>query len=161
HSFGSYGVIIAGIASLFVCLAPTIAYTGAASRLTYSLAITGYAPTTLARLSVRYATPVGGLAFLSLCFVIILGFYSTGLLPLTTLIQIPNATFILTYLGGCAAGIVLLRDSRLGILVSGISLVLSVVVFLFVSWAVLYPMLITVAWIGYQKLSKKGIFRPE
>lgn len=157
HSFGSYGVIIAGIASLFICLAPAIAYIGAASRLAYSLAITGYAPTALTRLSVRYATPVGGLAFLTLCFVCILGLYNTGLIPLTTLIQIPNATFILTYIGGCAAGIILLRESRLGLTVSGVSLVLSIAVFLFVSWAILYPVLITGVWLAYMKLAGKKV----
>jgi amino acid efflux transporter len=155
RSFGSYGVIIAGIASLFVCVAPAIAYIGATSRLVYSLAVTGYAPAVFARLSVRYATPVGGLAFLVFSFLLLLGLFYTGLLPLATLIQVPNATFILTYLGGCAAGIVLLRENRLGFAVSVVSLILSVVVFLFVSWAVLFPVFITVVWYVFLKLSKK------
>lgn len=160
-SFGTYGVLFAGTASLLVCVAPTITYVGAASRLAYSLAETGYAPQVLGRLSIRYGTPIGGLFMLSLCFALILAVFSTGILNLATLIQIPNATFILTYLGGCAAGMVLMRDHPLGLILSSISFILSVVVFLFVSWAVLYPLLITGVWLCYLIISgkRKGILR--
>ncbi len=152
--FGSYGMLFAGIASLFVCIAPTITYVGAASRLAYSLAVTGYAPKILGRLSIRYGTPIGGLLLLSVCFTFILALFSTGYLNLATLLQLPNATFVLTYLGGCAAGMVILRDYRLGFILSSISFILSVVIFLFVSWAVLYPLAIILVWLCY--LIKSG-----
>jgi amino acid efflux transporter len=161
HSFGPFGMIFAGCAALFMCLAPAIAYVGAASRLAFSLAITGYGPRVLARLSYRYATPVGGLLFLMVCFIILLGLFSTGLLSISILIQLPNATFILTYLGGCAAGIILLKDSRLGVFVSVISFILSGIIFLFVSWVAIYPVVIIFLWYGYLIASGKnrGIFR--
>ncbi|PWR76223.1 APC family permease [Methanospirillum stamsii] len=145
-SFGTYGSVITGITGLFVCLAPTISYIGAASRLGYSLAVTGYAPSFLARLSPKYYTQVGGLIFLSLCFFSIIGLYRTEYLPLAFLIQLPNATFILTYIGGSAAGLVLLKDSKIALLLSGISLVLTACVFCFVSWAVLFPVAIVLLW---------------
>ncbi len=154
---GSYGMLIAGVITLFITIAPSIAYTGAASRLCYTLARTGSAPETLSRLSARYQTPVGGLLFLTLCFSTILAIYYSGIIPLATLIQIPNATFILTYLGGCAAGLVLLRDSRLGMAVSGISLVLTGIVFCFVGWAVLWPCIITLAWFGFRRYSARRL----
>jgi amino acid efflux transporter len=145
-SFGPAGAMVAGIAALFVCMAPAIAYIGAASRLACSLATNGFAPRYLARRSEKYRTPLGGLIFLSVCFAILLFIFSTRIVSLSMLIQVPSATFILTYIGGCAAGIVLLSDSRLGVLVSIISLILTVAIFLFAGWAILYPVAITVIW---------------
>ena len=145
-SFGHYGAIVAGVAALFICMAPAIAYIGAASRLACSLAAGGFAPGLLARRSDRYHTPLGGLLFLSGCFAILLLVFSTRLVSLSTLIQVPSGTFILTYIGGCAAGILLLRGSRWGVAVSVLSLVLTCTLFLFVGWAVVYPLIITVIW---------------
>ncbi|HWQ67097.1 MAG TPA: amino acid permease [Methanospirillum sp.] len=153
-AFGQYGVILTGFISLFICTAPAIAYIGAASRLVYSLSVTGYAPEIFSRLSPRFHTPIGGLWFLILCFAILLGVFSSGILSLTTLIQIPNATFILTYLGASAAGVILLKESRFGIIMSGISLLLTAIIFIFVGWAFLYPMAITAAWWGYIRFAR-------
>ena len=145
-SFGPAGALVAGIAALFICMAPAIAYIGAASRLACSLATGGFAPHQLACRSEKYHTPLGGLLFLSGCFAVILVVFSTRLVSLSTLIQVPSGTFILTYVGGCAAGILLLRGSRWGVAVSVISLVLTCTLFLFVGWAVVYPLIITVIW---------------
>lgn len=48
---GPNGSIIAGFAALFICIAPAIAYIGAASRLAYSLSVNGYAPKSLSNVS--------------------------------------------------------------------------------------------------------------
>ncbi|WP_440950484.1 APC family permease [Methanosphaerula subterraneus] len=154
-TFGPYGMIFAGLAALFICIAPVIAYIGAACRLAYSLSITGYAPTFLSRLSDRFQTPVGGLWFLAVCFTIMLWIFNSGVLSLSTLIQLPNATFILTYLGGCAAGVVLLKDRRFGMLFSAISLAMTAVVFLFVGWTVIYPAIITLVWGGFMMYRRR------
>lgn len=148
-SFGTSGAFVAGIAALFICMAPAIAYIGAASRLACSLATGGFAPRLIARRSEKYHTPLGGLLFLSGCFAILLIVFSTRLVSLSTLIQIPSGTFILTYIGGCAAGIVLLKDSRSGVMISIISLILTSVIFLFIGWAVIYPLAITIGWSLY------------
>ncbi len=158
-SFGTLGTLFIGITAFLVCIAPSIAYISAASRLSYSLAVTGYAPRYLARLSPRFYTHIGGLHFLTVCFAGILIVYGTHLFSITTLIQLPNATFILTYLGGCAAGVVLLKDSRLGVFVSVLSLVMTMVLFLFVSWAVLFPLTITACWGLYIVHRKKRDIR--
>lgn len=148
-AFGEFGALFTGITALFVCIAPSIAYISAASRLSFSLAASGYAPSYLGRLSPRYYTHVGGLWFLSICFALILLIYSTELISLGMLIQLPNATFILTYIGGCAAGVVLLKESRSGVIISGISLVMTSIIFLFVSWAVIFPVAIFLVWGSY------------
>lgn len=142
---GSSGALIAGFTGVFICTATVIAYVGAASRLAYALAKNGDAPRPLAALSNKYGTPVGGLGFLTLCFIIVLLLYGSGLVSLTTIIQFPNATFILTYLGGCAAGIRLLKDSKWRVGISWLSFVLTAVIFPFVGWAVLYPLAIVAA----------------
>ncbi|MDD1693409.1 MAG: amino acid permease [Methanoregula sp.] len=148
-AFGPAGALVASVAALFICMAPAIAYIGAASRLACSLASGGFAPHWFARRSEKYHTPLGGLLFLAGCFTVLLVVFSTKAVSLSTLIQVPSGTFILTYIGGCAAGIVLLKDSRLGIAISVISLILTGAIFLFIGWAVVYPLLITVFWIAF------------
>ncbi|PWR74273.1 APC family permease [Methanospirillum lacunae] len=150
---GQYGMYIAGFITLFITIAPSIAYIGAASRLAYTLSQSGSAPRALSRISPRFLTPVGGLYLLIACFACILLVYSTGIVSLATLIQIPNATFILTYLGGSAAGLILLKDNRLGLIVSGISFLLTGVILLFVGWAIIWPVLVTVLWWIYRKIT--------
>jgi amino acid efflux transporter len=154
---GPQGKFIAGFITLFITIAPAIAYIGAASRLAYSLSQIGSAPKFLSLLSPRFHTPVGGLAFLTICFIIILLIYSTNIISLSVLIQIPNATFILTYLGGCAAGLVLLQDDRLGMVVSGISLLLTGVILCFVGWAIIWPVLIIIVWGVYRRITVRII----
>ena len=153
-SFGVPGAIIAGFAALFICVAPAIAYIGAVSRMVYSLAQTGYAPKPLAHLSKKYKTPLGGIIFLSICFSVLLTIFSTRIVSMTTLIQVPSATFILTYIGGCAAGTRLLKDSAVGIALSIVSLAFSMVIFFFVKWTVLYPLAITIVWFCFMQIAK-------
>jgi amino acid efflux transporter len=154
-SFGSSGATVAGVAALFICMAPAIAYIGAASRLACSLASNGFAPHFLACRSEKYHTPFGGLLFLSGCFAILLLVFSTRIVSLSTLIQIPSGTFIITYIGGCTAGIVLLKNSRFGVIISIISLILTSAIFLFVGWAVVYPLVITIFWCAFMGITRK------
>ncbi|MFC4766829.1 amino acid permease [Effusibacillus consociatus] len=139
---GASGAVVAGFTGVFICTATIIAYVGAASRLANALAVKGDAPKPLAALSKKYGTPIGGLGFLTVLFVLVLLLYVTDTVSLSTLIQFPNATFILTYLGGCAAGIRLLKGSRWGVGISWLSFLLTAVIFPFVGWAVLYPAVI-------------------
>jgi len=154
-TFGKPGAVIAGFAALFVCMAPAIAYIGAIARMVYSLSENGYAPKALASLSGKYKTPLGGLCFLAMGFTLLLVIFSTRMVSLATLIQIPNATFILTYAGACAAGIKLLKNTKGGVVFSLISLVFSILVFFWVKWSVLYPVIITLFWLGYMQANKR------
>ncbi|KUP23686.1 amino acid permease [Paenibacillus sp. DMB5] len=139
---GAWGGFIAGLTGMFICTATIIAYTSAASRVAFALARQGYAPRWMSRLSARYQTPSGATMFLLGCYAVVLFLYGSGLLSITTLIQFPNATFILTYIGGCAAGIRLLKGSRLGVTISWISFIATVAVFPFTGWAIGYPVVI-------------------
>lgn len=140
---GRWGGFISGLTGMFICTATIIAYVGASSRVAYALARQGSAPGWMGKLSASRRTPVGALLFLLACFTAIMTLYATRTVSLTTLIQFPNATFILTYIGGCAAGIRLLKGSRMGVAISWISFVATVAVFPFTGWAILYPLLIT------------------
>ena len=156
---GPWGALVAGLTGVFICTATIIAYTGATSRLAYALARKGDAPRWMGILSKRYGAPTGGIGFLALCFAAVLSLYSSGAVSLATLIQFPNATFILTYLGGCAAGIRLLKGSRRGVGISWVSFLSTAVIFPFVGWAVLYPLVIIVGfWITRKIKVKKAIF---
>jgi amino acid efflux transporter len=81
--------------------------------------------------------------------------YGSGSISITTLIQFPNATFILTYIGGCAAGIRLLKGSRLGVTISWISFLATAAVFPFTGWAIGYPLLITLMFILIFRIKHK------
>ncbi|NLV26022.1 MAG: amino acid permease [Methanomicrobiales archaeon] len=151
NSFGTFGMIIAGVVTLFITTAPAIAYTGAAGRLAYSISKEGYAPKSFSLLHSQFFTPVGGLIFMYLCFIIILLVYMSGVIPLAVLIQIPNTTFILTYFAGCAAGLILLRDNWAGMLVSGISLILTGLIFCFSGEAIVWPLFLFIIWIIFLK----------
>jgi amino acid efflux transporter len=142
--FGTGGALIAGMTGVFICTATIIAYIGAASRLAYSLAQSGNAPRMFAVLSQKYGTPLGGIVFLGICFAIVFLLYGSGCVSLTTLIQLPNATFILTYLAGCAAGTRLLKGHPWGVWISWLSFLLTAAIFPFVGWAILYPLLIVI-----------------
>jgi amino acid efflux transporter len=156
---GRWGALLAGLTGVFICTATIIAYTGATSRLAYALARQGDAPGWMGVLSKTYATPTGGIGFLSLCFLAVLSLYASGAVSLTTLIQFPNATFILTYLGGCAAGIRLLKGNAWGVGISWLSFLLTAAIFPFVGWAVLYPLVIIATfWIIRQVRDKNTIF---
>ncbi len=156
---GKPGIYIAGIITLFITIAPAIAYIGAASRQVFTLSRNGSAPAALSRLSPRFHTPSGGLAVLAICFAAIITLYSTGVVPLSLLIQIPNATFILTYMGGCAAGLVILRDDPKGIILSTISLILTGCILLFVGWAIIWPIAIILLWAAYRRFTIQSITR--
>ncbi|GIP46771.1 putative amino acid permease YecA [Paenibacillus sp. J53TS2] len=147
---GSWGGIVAGVTGLFICMAAIIAYTGAAARVAYAMAREGSAPKWWKGLSPRFHTPTGSLLFLMFCFAAVMMLYGTGTVSLSTLIQFPNATFILTYMGGCAAGIRLLKGSRTGVVLSWISFAATAVVFPFTGWAMLYPLLITLLFLAIQ-----------
>ena len=143
---GPWGALIAGLTGVFICVATIIAYVGATSRLAYSLARQGQAPRLLGNVSKRFGTPIGGIGFLALCFAIVLALYASGAISLTSLIQLPNATFILTYLGGCAAGTRLLKGNPWGVGISAVSLFATTAIFLFVGGAVIYPLIITASY---------------
>lgn len=142
-TFGPLGGWVIGFTAVFICIATLISYIGAASRLAFALSREKEAPQWMGTLTEKQGIPIGGLIFLSLFFILVMAVYSTGFLPLTSLIQLPNATFILTYLGGCAAGAKLLKDNTLGRRMSIFSFVLTAIVLPFVGWAILYPLFIT------------------
>ncbi|MBO8162252.1 MAG: amino acid permease [Brevibacillus sp.] len=143
-SFGPVGGWSAAGAALFICIASTNSYVSAAARTAYALAQAGFAPTWFGRLHRKYGTPVGGLAFLAACFALVIGVLMTDTITLAQLIQLPNATFFATYIGGCFAGIRLLSDHKAGRWAAWISLVVTLSIYPFLGWAALYPLVIVI-----------------
>lgn len=142
-SLGHAGGWIVAITALFICIATANAYVSAASRIAYALAKEGSAPRWFGKLDPKRQTPVGGLAFLTLCFAIVLSVLASGVITLAELIQFPNATFFATYIGGCFAGVRLLKDSLTGRTSAWISLIVTLLLYPFLGWSALYPFAIT------------------
>ncbi|MCK9905496.1 amino acid permease, partial [Frankia sp. Cpl3] len=137
-SLGKAGGWIVAVTALFICIATANAYISAASRIAYALSQQGIAPKWFGRLHAKYRTPIGGLGFLNICFAIVLTVLLFGWITLAELIKLPNATFFATYIGGCFAGVRLLRDSKLGALSAWISLIVTLALYPFLGWSALY-----------------------
>lgn len=146
-SLGPVGGWIVTFTALFICIATANAYVGAASRIAYALAKEGSAPRWFGILHAKYRTPIGGLGFLTVCFLIVLSVLASGTITLAQLIQLPNATFFATYIGGCLAGVRLLKGSRSGQLCAWISLLVTLALYPFLGWSALYPVLILVLYL--------------
>ncbi|GED26097.1 amino acid permease [Brevibacillus agri] len=154
-SLGPVGGWIVAVTALFICIATTNAYIGAAARIAYALAQEKIAPRWFGLLHAKYRTPIGGLLFLSLCFGVVLTVLYAGVIDLARLIELPTATFFATYIGGCLAGIRLLRNHRLGRLASWTSLVFTVALYPFLGWSALYPLVIAALLLLWQKRMEK------
>ncbi len=141
-TLGPVGGWIVAVTALFICIAAANAYVGAASRIAYALAQEAVAPRWFGILHPKYRTPVGGLLFLAICFTVVLGILYFGWIDLSRLIELPNASFIATYIGGCLAGVRLLRDSRIGRIASWTSLLFTMGLYPFLGWSALYPVVI-------------------
>ncbi|MBB6672074.1 APC family permease [Cohnella nanjingensis] len=141
-SLGPVGGWIVAVAALFICFAAHNAYASAAARIAYALAREGAAPRWFGRLHRKYRTPIGGLAFLAAGSAIALAVLYSGVVSLAQLIELPNATFIATYIGGCLAGVRLMRDYPLGRAAAWISLVVTLGLYPFLGWSALYPLVI-------------------
>ncbi|WP_425622456.1 APC family permease [Brevibacillus borstelensis] len=153
-SFGPIGGWIVSVTALFICVAAANAYISAASRIAYALAQEGTAPRWFGRLHSKYGTPVGGLLFLSICFFIVLFVLAMGWIDLARLIQFPNATFFATYIGGCLAGVRLLKNSRYGRIAAWTSLIVTGGLYPFLGWSALYPLVIAgvlLIWENWQR----------
>jgi amino acid efflux transporter len=138
-SLGPIGGWIVAVTALFICIASANAYVSAASRIAYALSQEGIAPKWFGILHPKYRTPIGGLAFITIAFLVVFSILASGMITFSQLIQLPNATFFATYIGGCFAGIRLLRDSRLGKACAWISLAVSLGLYPFLGWSGLYP----------------------
>jgi amino acid efflux transporter len=92
----------------------------------------------------RYGTPVGGLLLVAAGTALILAASFTGVLTVRSLIALPTANFIMTYVLGCAAGVWLARNRTERVL-AVVALAASVAVAPFLGWALLYPFAIGVA----------------
>ncbi|MGF7034201.1 amino acid efflux transporter [Paenibacillus mucilaginosus] len=139
RSLGAAGGWAVAVAALFICLAAHNAYSSAASRTAYALAQEGAAPKWLGALHPRYGTPVGGLLFIAAGSMAALLLLYSEAVSLAELIALPNAAFIATYIGGCMAGVRLLRDGRWGRRCAGLSLAAVLALYPFLGWPALFP----------------------
>ncbi|CAG7643360.1 APC family permease [Paenibacillus allorhizosphaerae] len=144
RSLGPAGGWIVAVTAIFICFAAFNAYSSAGARIAYTMAQAGEAPKWLGALHRKYRTPIGGLAFIAVGNAISMAALLFKTVSLSQLIALPNATFIATYIGGCLAGIRLLRDTRLGRMSSWISLIVTLGLYPFLGWPALYPLAVVV-----------------
>ncbi|MBP3041049.1 amino acid permease [Bacillaceae bacterium Marseille-Q3522] len=139
QAFGPIGAGLIGISSLLICLATTITYIGAASRLAGALSKDGNAPAWFRYTSEKYNTPLGGLAFLTFTFIIVISLFALDIFSLTTFIKMANASFLLTYMIGCASGVILYKKEKKKQTICVISFLATAFMLLFTGWSIMYP----------------------
>ena len=139
---GPVGGRAVALAAVFICMGAINTYVGAASRLAFSLAREGVAPTALNRLHPIRRSPHVALAALGVSFGLVLGAQMLGGVGLDFLLALPNAAFVGTYALGSLAAVRLLRDDPVMHTLAIISLLLSIAIFAFLGWAMLYALLV-------------------
>lgn len=72
-TFGTFGGWVIGFTAVFICIATLISYISAASRLAYALSRQQEAPKWMGRITEANGVPVGGLVFLTLFFILVIG----------------------------------------------------------------------------------------
>ncbi|MCC3372725.1 APC family permease [Cohnella sp. REN36] len=156
-TLGPAGGWVVAAAALFICFAAHNAYASAAARIAYALAQAGAAPRWFGTLHRKYGTPIGGLAFLAAGSALALAVLYSRVVSLAQLIELPNATFIATYIGGCLAGVRLLRGSGIGRAAAWVSLLLTLGLYPFLGWSALYPLAIAAIVYVWQRRWPAGI----
>ncbi|MCR8642870.1 amino acid permease [Paenibacillus sp. N1-5-1-14] len=156
-SLGEIGGWLVALAALFIGFATHNAYFGAASRVAAALAEEGAAPKLLGKMHRKYDTPIGGLALIAIGSTLGLLALYFDWISLAQLIVLPNATFVATYMGGCLAGIKLLKDTRIGYVSAWISLLVTLVLYPFLGWSALYPIAIVVIMYVWKSRKQVGV----
>lgn len=151
-TLGTVGGLIVGLSGLLLCLAGINAYVGGAARVGYSLAKNAAAPAFMARLHPTRKTPVGSLAVLMMTHTVIFVLFALNKVTIATLIGLPNAGFIATYIAGSLAGMKLLQGTGWPWWMALISLVVSAAMYPFLGWQALYGPVIAVVGYAFVKL---------
>lgn len=156
-SLGEIGGWLVALAALFIGFATHNAYFGAASRVAAALAEEGAAPKFLGKMHNKYDTPIGGLTLIGIGSTIGLLALYFDWISLAQLIVLPNATFVATYIGGCLAGIKLLKDTRIGAVSAWISLIVTLILYPLLGWSALYPIAIVIIMYVWKSRKQVGV----
>lgn len=146
-SLGNAGGLVVGVSGLALCIAGINSYVAGGARVGYSLARNAAAPAFMGYLLPGRKTPAGSLLVLALAHIVIFTLFALGKVTIGTLIGLPNAGFIATYIVGSLAGVKLLKGTGWPRWMAAISLVVSAAVYPFLGWAGLYALV--VAGVGY------------
>ena len=141
YSMGNNAGIIVAFLGFIICYCTVHTYISGFSRLVYSQSREGDFPPLFGKLHSRYQTPhVALLSFLPLFIIIIFLSYNFSW-NLKSLIGIPSTTFLAVYIISMLAAAKVL-PTKIGKLSSYMSAFLSLIVFLFAGWFILYPLIV-------------------
>lgn len=149
---GSWGT---GFLAFIICLGTMNAFVASMSRLGYSLAKEGMAPSTLSVLNKKNKTPTHSLLLVGAIAAI--GLLSSFLfqIDLEKLVIIPNSLGISTYIIGSAAGIKLIKPYY-GKFLAIISLTTCLIAYFYIGSYLFLPLAITIACLLFIHLKKKN-----
>ncbi|AEA47714.1 L-methionine/branched-chain amino acid transporter [Archaeoglobus veneficus] len=152
RTFGGFGKILVAILGSMTCFASANVYVASSSRLLYAMSRRGYFPSLLSKLNSR-RVPGYSLAlastFVALTLVLML-FYGEAI---EELVLLSNTVFIILYIIGSLAGLVLL-DKKL---CPAIAFIVCVAILLFVGGNILYPLAIVITAVLYVTLREKKV----
>ena len=138
YRWGDNAGLLVAVLGIIACYCPVHTFLAGFSRLVYAQARDGSFPAWFARLHPRFQTPHRALlTFIPVVLFILLLSYLFSL-DLQSLINIPSANFLAVYVLGMSAAAKIFTSQRQKTL-AVVSALLSLTIFAFSGWFVLYP----------------------
>lgn len=152
---GQIGTYITTILALFITFSTVHANIAGFSRMIYAQSREGKFPAFFSVLHSRFQTPTRVLLTLGIIFAVVLIIYGIFRPNLDVLLKGPSVVFILSYIFTMLAALKLLKKSDVGWWMALISFIICIIIFIFCSWAILYPLILSVlGWIYLLKTKK-------
>ncbi len=149
--FGDAGKILIAILGSMTCFASANVYVASSSRLLYALSRRGYLPRTLSKLNSKSVPHISlAIAFSLIAFTLIAMFFYGE--AVEGLVILSNSVFMILYIVGSLAGVILL-DKRF---LPAISLVVCVALLLFVGVNLVYPAVVLFVSLIYTTLRESN-----
>ncbi len=153
YRWGNMAGTVVALLGFVVCYCPVHTFIAGFSRLVYAQARDGNFPGYFGRLHSRFQTPYIALLVFAPIYLTILLLSHILSWDLKPLISIPCANFLLVYILGMISAARIL-PGKIGKASAWISALLSVIVFLFAGWFVLFPIAVTLVIFCQQRRNK-------
>ncbi|MCE5285901.1 MAG: amino acid permease [Pelosinus sp.] len=157
YRWGDIAGMLVAVLGFIACYCPLHTFIAGFSRLVYAQARDGNLPAYFGRLHPRFQTPHRALLTFAPIYLLILFLSYAFSWDLKPLINLPSANFLAVYILGMSASSRILQG-KLGKSLSIMSTFLSLTIFLFSGWFILYPIFISLI-VLYQKHWQQGQVR--
>ena len=150
-SLGIAGKVFVSLIGFMTCFGSVNVYVSSSSRLLYALSRRGYLPECFSTLNYKHVPHNALIAIVGAMILVLISMWVLHL-SIENLLLLSNSIFIILYLIGSLAGLILLKNK----LFPAISFVVCLATFFFVGKCFVYPLLVIVLAVAYFNLRPKG-----